>query len=270
MKTATLLLIFVWAGLLCRAAGEWTPAGSRQAGMGYTCVALSDAWSAVNNPAGMAFCENTSAAFYYENRFLVRSMAQQTGAFTLRTRYGTLGATLGYTGDALYHSLNSGLGFALKLGNRFAAGIRLDYLSTALGEEYGKRSNVTFDAGIQLKITEKLAFGVQVCNPFEVKLADYAGERIPSVYRAGFAYTLSDRLIFAAEVHKTSGFAAGLRTGAECRISKSVYARIGLCTAPVRYTFGFGTLLKQFRIDISSAFHPQLGYSPQVSLSYSF
>jgi hypothetical protein len=60
------------------------------------------------------------------------------------------------------------------------------------------------------------------------------------------------------------------RTGAEYKLNKLAYARIGVSTNPARYTFGFGFEMKKLAFDLSSTYHTELGYSPQVSLQFAF
>lgn len=265
----TLLLLFALFKT-SSASGEWFAHGGRAAGMGLSSAAVSDFWSVNNNQAGMAFYDKTAAGIYFENRFLIKEMGYQTGAFTLKTKYGMLGAIVDYSGDANYNSTKAGLAYALKFGNRFAAGIQLDYIGTKLGEEYGKRSNVTFDAGIMVKITDQLTFGAHTFNPMHVQISEYNNERIPTTLNAGFGFTFSEKLLLTAEAYKNSEFPMELRTGAEYKLGNVAYARIGLSTNPARYTFGFGLEMKNFTFDLSSSVHTQLGYSPQVSLQYAF
>lgn len=267
ISTLFIVLLFYKAGL---ASGEWISHGGRSAAMGLSSAAVSDFWSVNNNQAGMAFYDKTAAGIYYENRFLIKEMASQTGAFTLKTKYGLLGASVGYSGDANYHTTKAGLAYAMKIGNRFAAGVQLDYLGTALAEDYGKHANVTFDLGIMVRITEQLTFGAHTFNPLHVKLTDYNNESIPAILNAGLSYTFSDKLLLTAEAFKNSEFPMEFRTGAEYKLGKIAYARVGLSTSPARYTFGFGLEMKNFTLDLSSSVHQQLGFSPQASMQYSF
>ncbi len=270
MKFCIILFILFISVKITLASGEWITQGGRSAAMGLSAAAVSDFWSVNNNQAGMAFYDKTGAGIYFENRFLIKEMGTQTGAFTLKTKYGMLGATIAYSGDANYSNTKAGLAYALKFGNRFAAGIQLDYIGTKLGEEYGKRSNVTFDVGIMVKITDQLTFGAHSFNPVHVKLSDYNDERIPTTLNAGFGFTFSDKLLLTAEAYKHSEFPMELRTGAEYKLGNVAFARIGLSTNPARYTFGFGIILKNLTFDLSSSVHSQLGYSPQVSMQYIF
>ncbi len=265
--TLFLILVFLKG---TTASGEWISHGSRSAAMGLSSAAVSDFWSVNNNQAGMAFYGKTAAGIYYENRFLINELATQSGAFTLKTRYGMLGATVGYSGDANYNTTKAGLAYAMKFGNRFAAGIQLDYINTALAEDYGKHSNITFDIGIMVKITEQFTFGAHTFNPMHVELSEYNNESIPATLNAGFSYTFSDKLLLTAEAFKNSEYPMEFRSGIEYKLSRIAYARIGLSTNPARYTFGFGLEMKNFTLDISSSIHQQLGYSPQASLQYTF
>lgn len=270
MKLYFILFILFFSFKTALASGEWITQGGRSAGMGLSSVAVVDFWSINNNQAGMAFYDKTAAGIYFENRYLIKEMGTQTGAFTFKTKHGMLGATVAYSGDANYSTTNAGLAYAIKFGSRFAAGIQLDYLGTKLGEEYGKRGNVTFDAGIMVKITDQLTFGAHTFNPIHVKLSEYNNERIPTTLNAGFGFTFSDKLLLTAEAYKNSEFPMELRIGAEYKLGNVAYARIGLSTNPARYTFGFGIILKNLTLDLSSSVHSQLGYSPQASLQYSF
>lgn len=270
MKLGIALIIALGVFNSAIAQSEFVTGGGRAAAMGLSSVGVSDFWSVNNNQAGMAFFDKTSAGIYYENRFLIKEMGTQTGAFTLKTRHGMLGATVGYSGDANFNTTKAGIAYALKFGNRFAAGIQLDYIGTSLAEEYGKHSNVTFDIGIMVKLTEKLNFGVHTFNPMHVKISEYNNERIPTILNAGFGLTLSDKLLMTAEAYKNSDQPMEFRSGVEYKLSRIAYARIGLSTNPARYTFGFGLEMKNFTMDLSSSVHEQLGYSPQISLQYAF
>ncbi|MEI8048640.1 MAG: hypothetical protein WCI92_14765 [Bacteroidota bacterium] len=252
------------------ASGEWITQGGRSAGMGLSSAAVSDFWSVNNNQAGMAFYDKTAAGIYFENRFLIKEMAMQTGAFSLKTQFGVLGASVVYSGDASYRTTKAGLAYARKFGNRFSAGMQFDFISTVLGEEYGKRSNITFDAGILVKLTEQLTFGAHTFNPVHVKISDYNDERIPTTLNAGFGFTFSEKLLLTAEACKSSEYPMEFRSGIEYQLSRVAYARIGLSTNPARYTFGFGLVMKNLTLDLSSSVHPTLGYSPQASLQFAF
>ena len=269
IRGISLFLLLAWYGT-AKASGEWTVQGGRSAGMGQTSVAISDCWSANNNQAGMAFLDNNKVGFFFENRFLMKALSVQSLCFNYKMHTGTLGATLRYTGDAVYNSTKAGLGYALVIGHNVSAGVQLDYLGTYLGQEYGKSHKVTFEAGVMVKLNQQLTFGVHSFNAIHAKQSGYGNEAIPTTMNFGFGYTGIDKFLLTAEVYKNSEFPMELRTGAEYRLNQVAYARIGLCSNPARYTFGFGIEKKKIVIDIASSVHQQLGYSPQISFQYSF
>ena len=270
MRISFILLIFLGLLKAASAQTEWSSLGSRAAGMGFSTAAISDLWSVNNNQAGLAFYDKTAAGVYFENRFAIKESGTQAGAIVLKTKIGVLGTSIIYTGDANLNITKAGLAYALKLGKHFSAGIQLVYIGTALGEEYGKRNNFTFDAGILIRITEQLNFGMHTFNPMHVKLSDYNNESIPTTMNAGFGFTFSDKLLLTAEAYKNSEFPMEFRAGAEYKLGKIAYARVGLSTNPALYTFGFGLEIKKLTLDLSSSVHSVLGYSPQVSMQYSF
>lgn len=270
MRISITLFIVLGFFATARSQSEWIAHGGRSAAMGLSSAAVSDFWSVTNNQAGMAFYDKTAAGVYFENRYLIKELGTQAGAFTLKTKFGVLGATVGYSGDASFSTTKAGLAYARKFGNRFSAGVQLDYIATVLGEEYGKRGNITFDAGIMVKLTDQLTFGAHTFNPLHVQLSEYNNERIPSTVNAGFGYTFSDKLLLTAEACKNSEFPMEFRSGVEYKLGNVAFARVGLSTNPARYTFGFGIAMKNLTLDLSSSVHSQLGYSPQVSMQYAF
>jgi hypothetical protein len=72
------------------------------------------------------------------------------------------------------------------------------------------------------------------------------------------------------EVEKNMDFDPVLKMGLEYRIVKQVYVRGGVASGPFTYFFGFGLSFDKLKIDFSSSIHQVLGYSPQISVVYSF
>ena len=101
-----IITLFIFLGLYTTgmSQNEWVAHGGRSAAMGLSSAAVSDFWSVNNNQAGMAFYDKTAAGVYFENRFMIKELGTQTGAFTLKTKFGVLGATVGYSGDASFNT----------------------------------------------------------------------------------------------------------------------------------------------------------------------
>jgi len=68
------------------------------------------------------------------------------------------------------------------------------------------------------------------------------------------------------DIDKKAIFKAGI----EYRIIEKIYVRGGITSDPTLYTFGFGINFKKLKIDFASSMHQTLGYSPQISIIYTF
>lgn len=264
-----ILLIFTATMIHYTAVAQWATTGARNTGMGGISVTGTDVWSTINNQAGNAFFAKGAAGVHVDSRFLLSELSEQSIAVSAPFRYGSLGAMMQYSGDADYNRLKTGISYARKFGSRFAAGLQLDYLRTSLGNELGSSGNVTFEAGVMLKITEKVLFATHVFNPVFAKLSNDT-DRIPAIFKSGVAYTFSDSFNASAEFVLNSELPADLALGAEYGLSEKLFIRAGVRMSPFIYSFGFGYKTGRFSVDISSGVHEQLGVTPQASLQYQF
>jgi hypothetical protein len=252
------------------AGGDNRPTGSRSAALGNASVGLSDMWSAFNNQAGLAGLENPEFGFYYENRYMLKELSYMALAFTYPLKSGTIALSYDYFGYSAYNEGNIGLAYAKGFGKYISFGLQLDYSMSRLAESYGKRSFITFEAGLLANITPELSLGAHVYNPINARLAEYNDERAPVIFSVGAAYLLSDKIILLAEAEKNIYMKANINAGIEYKMAQRFYLRGGVSTGTSAFSFGAGFLIDDFKIDISSSYHTILGYSPQVSCSFNF
>jgi len=279
-------ILFIWFFSSCPwmsvySSNQNVPIGGRSAAMGNATVCLSDFWSVHNNQAGLASQQYIAGGFYFENRFMVKEMSLQTAAVILPTRSGVFGMNLSYFGYTQYNEKKIGLAYGRSFSDKFSAGIQLDYLSTSLGDQYGSRHLVTFELGIQSKLTDELTIGAHIFNPTRVKLTDDKNERVPTIFKLGMAYSFTDDLLITLETEKDLDYKPAVRGGLEYTIINEAIVRLGYSTIPSTsgsenfsissiYTFGFGLELNNFNIDFASSVHQTLGWSPQISIVYVF
>ncbi|MBX7051192.1 MAG: hypothetical protein K1X54_04065 [Flavobacteriales bacterium] len=242
--------------------------GARASGMGGAYLVMHDVWSAVHNQAGIVYSESPQAGVFYENRFgmkelsdkgIVASVPFRKSAFAISYR------SFGYSG---YSLSRAGLAYAMKLSDKFSAGIQLNYLSTRLGENYGTNSGLSAEAGFLYKMNEKISLAAHLYNPNRTKLSDYNDERIPSKMRFGAGYRFSEKVILTGEVQKPSDSKATVRAGIEYVPVKNLSLRAGFASDPSQYAFGFGYRINAFQIDAATGYHLVLGFTPQISLTF--
>lgn len=242
--------------------------GARQAGIANAAVSLSDVWSVHHNQAGLGFMKKAAAGVYYENRFLLKELSLKGGAVAYPVKAGTFGLSISSFGYANYSENKVGLAFGRSFGEKFSAGIQLDYLNTHIGENYGKRSAVAGEIGIQAKPLKDLTIGVHLFNPTRSRVDDYDDERAPTILRFGMDYKFSDKVFVAMEAEKDVDHKPVFKAGLEYIPTEVLYLRAGISTNPSQSSFGFGLKLSQFKLDIASSFHSVLGFTPQVGLVY--
>jgi len=262
-----IILTFYFLLIICHS--SFSADGPRSSGMGGASVSLSDAWSAHKNQAGLGFVKSFSAGACYENRFLMNSLNVKSGAVAIPTKRGTFGVAFSNFGYSLFSQNKIGLGFGKSFGEKFSAGIQMDYLSTKISE-YGSKNIFAAELGIQAKPLKNLTIGAHIFNPTREKIADYNDEKIPTIMRIGIDYKFSDKVFTAIETEKDIDHKAIVKMGIEYRPINEFFIRVGMATNPSLSCFGIGIKLKKIQMDISSSYHSVLGFSPQIGLTYEF
>lgn len=250
------------------ATGDNFHLGARQAAMGNAAVIFSDVWSNHHNQAGLAFVKDISFGLTGESRFLIPQNSVKAAAFAYPTKSGTFGLNFTSYGYSAYRENKLGLAFAKSFGDNFAAGVQMDYISIAIGENYGNRNLFTVEAGIIAKPHKNLTLGAHLYNPNRAKIADYNDERIPTILRIGAGYKFSNKVESSFELQKDIDHRVIAKLGIEYHISDPLYLRTGIASNPFESTFGFGLNISNFKIDFSTGYHAVLGYTPQFSLTY--
>lgn len=249
---------FLWASV---------PEGSRSAGLAHASVSLTDVWAAHNNPAGLAFLNVAVAAVDYENRFLLNALSRQAGVFALPFKKGTFGISFSNFGYSLFTQSRYGLCYGMKLGEKFSAGVQMNYIYTKI-PEYGSKAVFAAAAGMLAKPLKNFTIGANVYNLSGVRIAAYNEERLPVIMRLGMDYQFSEKVFIAMEIEKDIEAKSIVKAGIEYAPVKKFYLRAGLANNPSFSSFGLGVKLKNFQLDLSSTFHSVLGISPQIGLSY--
>ena len=246
------------------------PTGAKSVAMAGASVTNRDIWSAFNNQAGLVDIRKVSAGLIYENQFALKELGTKAGVFALPVNKATFALSFSQFGFNLYNENKVGLAYAMPLSKNFNVGVQLDYLLTQLAEDYGKKGLFTFEVGLMAKISEKMYMGAKIYNPLRVKLTDYVEERIPSYINFGLSYLFSKSVNLVAEAEKDINYKPLFKLGVEYEFVKNVYVRTGLASNPSIFSFGFGVNMKNLKIDFGTSRHNILGYSPALSLMYSF
>lgn len=272
MKSITKIFVLLFTFHLLSSvavAGDGLPAGARATAMGGSSVTLSDNYSLFNNQAGMAFLKNPSVSIASQRGFFLSEFNTASGGAVLPSKSGVFGIGVTYYGFNVYNEKSAGLSYARLFTENIAFGVQLDYHSTSI-IEYGTQSAVTFEAGLIAKIFRQLNFGAHIYNPVRAHLGFYEDERLPTLFNAGLGYTVSEKVLLTVETEKNMDYTARFKAGLEYKPDEKVFIRGGFSTNPFQSSFGAGFRIKDLSIDLASAYHQVLGFSPNLSLSYEF
>lgn len=243
---------------------------ARSQAMGGIRSVLTGDWSAFQNPAGLATVDRPAFAFHFENYFMVPGWG--TGAFTgcLPVKPGTIGITYFIYGTGTYNEMRTGLVFGRSFGERFRAGIELDYLRIQQPSGYGNLHALVPGAGIQVMPMDNLILAVHVFNPAQQHFSNCRHMPIPVSIRAGAALMLGREVLICTELLKDQGNKMMHSMGLEYAIGEKLAVRTGILFSEFpQPTFGLGFQTNVLRFDISSRYHQITGYSFAMSLSIS-
>lgn len=242
--------------------------GARSNALVNASVTLADVWAYHHNPGALGELKETSVGVSYENRFLVKELQSQGIAFAQPLKVGVISVGGQFFGNKNYRAQRVGVGYALKISKHFFAGVQINYQGIQLGENYGNRNTVTGEAGIIAYITSDLKVGASVTNLSRTRLASYAKERFQTTLRLGASYNLSNKVLFIIEAEKAIDYKLEGRFAIEYSPIKQLFVRAGVAVNPTIFGIGFGYAFKYIQLDFGSNFHPTLGWSPNISLTY--
>ncbi len=246
----------------------WTPVGARSNSMANASVALTDVWAFHHNPGALAELNEMSVGVSYENRFLLKELQTQGITFASPLKVGVISAGAQLYGYNLFRTYRAGVGYSLKLSEKFYGGVQLNYQGISIGQGYGSKNTVTGELGFIAKITDDWRLGLSIFNVTRARLDDYKDDRFNSLIRFGTSYNVSKKVLLTAEAEKFVEYDLRAKAGLEYEAISNFYLRVGVATAPIEISSGFGYKWNQFQLDLGTSYHQVLGWSPHFSFTY--
>lgn len=229
-----------------------------------------DVYATRANPASLAQLGQASAAVYGERRFMLEGLNLYAASVGLPTKSGTFGVNATYFGSSLSNQSQFSLAYGRKVAARVDVGAAFHFHQISQAGIYGKASAITGSVGMLLHLTDKIHAGVNVYNPIRATYGKDKLERLPSQYSFGMGFEASDKLFVTGELVKEEGQSVNVNAGFQYQFVKQFFIRAGIATQTTNYFMGLGFRLKDFRLDVASSYHPQLGFSPGLMLLYAF
>lgn len=262
------LLIFRFIDIY---SNENYPVGARSLALSHASVSFSDVWSAFHNQAGLAGLNRFSTGFFYESRFGVDELSLTAGSVVLPVRPGNFGLSFSQFGKGTFKENKFGLAFSRSFSEKWSAGIQLDYFLQTFPENERLYGFATFEGGVLFQPSESLTLGAHVFNPVKGGIETPAGKtEMPLVFRAGGNYWFDEMLMVAFETEKDNQNPLMVKTGVEFWPVENFAIRLGVSGKPFKYTAGIGYRTGNFSADAGFGYHGNLGFSPSVSIQFSW
>jgi hypothetical protein len=228
-----------------------------------------DPFSFTSNQAALAQVKDAGVGIHGERRFLLAENSVYGLVLAVPTKKGNFGVQVNYAGFASFNEQKAGLAYARSLGSKVDIGVQFNYYGYKI-PAYANASTINFEAGAIVHVTEKINAGVHVYNPVSGKLGKTGDEKLASAYKFGVGYDATDNFYFSTEIVKEENQPVNVTGGVQYHFKKQFFARAGFRSDNSTGFAGIGFMANNFRIDLASSFHPQLGISPGVLLVYNF
>ncbi|MDB5248212.1 MAG: hypothetical protein JWQ40_2606 [Segetibacter sp.] len=245
------------------------PLSVRYAGLGAYSKNFSDIFSATSNQASLAQLKSAGFGVYGERRFMLEELNGYSAVIAVPTSSGTIGFQGDYFGSAAFNESQLGFLYARKITAQVDIGVKFNYHTVRIAG-YGTASAINFEGGAIFHLTDKLHTGIHVYNPTSSKLGKTGSEKLASVYRFGVGYEASEKVFLSTEIVKQEDQQVSVNAGLQYNLHERVFIRTGISTLGNNSYVGIGLQLGFARIDLNTAYHPQLGFTPGLLLLINF
>ena len=238
--------------------------------LGSAGTALQDLWTLQQNPAGAAGIKHIIVGLGYEPHILNPELSTQTAVFGFPlSRNYVLGLSFQRYGISEYREQTSGLALSRNFSNSLSISLALQYHQLRI-PVYGSAHTFSVNAGMQFRLNDRIRLGSYISNPCRSGVSGVSGSIIPSSITFGISYNLSDKVMFVSDLNKLLDFGMNARSGIEYQMIKWFCLRGGITSNPFKQTVGFGVNHEKFTLDVAVLSQPNLGYIPNLSISYEF
>ena len=267
-----LFVIFFFACVFCgssKATDNLRIPDIRTLGMG----GIGTAHSALFNPALLALRTKRELRIDYYNRYSIKELATISGGLCVPNTILPFGLHITSFGYDAYRESIFRLSAGKQLNETIALGIGLQYglLQSELFETTASR--LSTDIGVAFRIVDNLLITASAINfpSVELNSEDIDSERITSwMVGLGMNWFVLDNLLITGGMMRNEETSFGASIGIEYQPFSDFHLRAGLQSAPFRPSLGIGYRFAMLTADIVMIYHPILGVSTGLGLSYSF
>ncbi len=242
---------------------------ARSIGLAGSDVTCTDLWSGIHNPAGLGLHASYDIGLNYSNRFLMPELGTSSVISAIPVGSGTFSPAYSYFGAKPYNENHIALAYGRLLAKWLSMGIQLAYHRQSVEALDQKSSAITGQVGLLAIPAKCLRIGLHVKNPAGSAYGRLKGEELDSGVQTGISLSEEHNYFLAAQVNWCGFEDFYYSMGAEYFLVKELSIRGGIkFPASTSFSFGLGTNLHNFSLDIGFEQHTILGLSSSFSLAY--
>jgi hypothetical protein len=236
-------------------------------------IAMGGSASALFNPALIAVSEERSIRLNYFNRYALKELATINGSIYLPNDMLSTGVDISSFGYDAYRENLFRLLTAKRLNERWALGVSIQYafLQTELFEE--QPAQLSADIGLTFAPVDNLLTSLLIMNFPSASFGHETIEKMEFMHhliQAGFQWEVINSMFISATLQTGEGAHAGGSLGIEYVAFDAFSIRAGVKASPMLPSFGFGYRFSGFGMDVAAVYHPVLGVSTGLGISFFF
>lgn len=267
------ILLFICPTLFCQQTDNYLT-GAQNTGMAGAGITLPIVWAVNYNVATIAQINTPIISVNHNNRYMLKQLSENNMAAVFPTQKGVFGLYASRFGYTNFNENYFNIAYAKKLSNKIFVGIGVSYYIAYNAAITDKISVPLPLISVQYQHFSKLQVALSATNPINNYLSLL--KKHTANYLLGVNYTISDNIIVLGSIFINSNQRAVYVTGAQMPINSKFFIRSGIAISASmfsdfeRFCFGIGYKFKSIHTDMAFLNHPQLGYSPSISISYAF
>ncbi|WP_241159977.1 hypothetical protein [Parabacteroides sp. ZJ-118] len=229
--------------------------------------------SVLFNPALIIDKERKSIHLEYFNRYMLKELGTMSGSFHYPNRLLSAGVDISVFGFDAYREMMVRVLGGKRLGDKWALGLAIHYSFLQTERLEHTRSRLSTDIGITFSPIDKLLVGMLIMNFPSISIGEKDIEIEDFNYyliQVSFQWNVLNSLLITGSVGTENENLVVGNLGIEYTAFDSFFIRAGIQTAPLSPSFGIGYNFSCFTVDVASVYHPVLGMSAGLGLSFSF
>jgi len=241
--------------------------GARMAALSGSAITQPDAFAGFNNLSASAQLKGSSYAFYGKIPYGISEIKDAGVSILQHLGTGVMGVVFQSYGNTEFNRQRMNLGYALPLSNKFNASLSLGYSSTRISNGYGKAHTLWANVGATYDVRKDWKWAAVIDLPAS---ALKNSEELPATLRVGTTYSFGEQVALSAQVISTTNAQSSVSYsfGLEYFPAEVFAIRFGMNTFWQTWSMGVGMKFRNCSFDAAAVVHPQLGITPQISLTY--